>query len=56
MISMSEADIDRLADRIWAELWHQDPASTPAATKVRAAIVRGITAVCGTETESSLAA
>lgn len=48
---MSEVDIDRLADRIWAELWHQGPARTPAATEIRAAVVRGINAVCATETQ-----
>jgi len=46
VISMTEAEIDRLADRIWAELWHQNRVNTPAVTDVRAAIMRGIIAVC----------
>jgi hypothetical protein len=46
MISITESEIDRLTDRIWAELWHLDAASTPPATEIRAAIVRGIIAVC----------
>jgi hypothetical protein len=49
---MTEAEIYRLADRIWAELWHKNRVSTPAATDVRAAIVHGITTVCATETKS----
>jgi len=53
---MTEAEIDRLADWVWAELWHQHRlARTSAATEVRDAIVRGITAVCGIKTKGKKA-